>query len=114
MTQPAHKIRIGNLQATIWRNLAERGNWYSVKLSRSFKTDEGFRDTDNLGYDDLLTAGKVLDLAHTWIMHQLDADRKGRKEAAVACTTRTRYTRRTGITPRPILPNVQSERNRMI
>jgi hypothetical protein len=25
-----HKIKSGNLTAVIWRNLAERGNWYSV------------------------------------------------------------------------------------
>jgi hypothetical protein len=34
MSSPAHKIRIGALQATTWRNRAERGNWYSVKLIR--------------------------------------------------------------------------------
>ena len=81
MSQPAHKIRIQNLTAVIWRNLAERGNWYSVKLTRSFKTDDGWRETDNLGYDDLLPAAKLADLAHTWIMHQLAADAKGRKQA---------------------------------
>ncbi|OWK42127.1 hypothetical protein [Fimbriiglobus ruber] len=78
---PAHKIRIGSLQSTIWRNLAERGNWYSVKLTRGFKTEEGWRETDNLGSDDLLPAAKLLDLAHTWILHQLAADSKGRKES---------------------------------
>jgi hypothetical protein len=48
-TGPAHKLRIGTLQATIWRNLADKGSWYSVKLTRDFKTDEGWRETDNLG-----------------------------------------------------------------
>ena len=81
MSSPAHKVRIGSLQATIWRNLAEKGNWYSVKLSRGYKTDEGWRETDNLGHDDLLPAAKLLDLAHTWVLHQLEADRKGRKES---------------------------------
>lgn len=66
MSSPAHKLRIGSLQATIWRNLAEKGNWYSVKLSRGYKTDEGWRETDNLGYEDCLPAAKLLDLAHTW------------------------------------------------
>ncbi|HYH66891.1 MAG TPA: hypothetical protein VD866_19510 [Urbifossiella sp.] len=79
MTAPAHKIRIGTLQATVWRNLAEKGNWYSVKLTRGFKTDEGWRETDNFGYDDLLPAAKLIDLAHSWVMHQLEADRRGRK-----------------------------------
>ena len=84
MASPAHKIRIGSLQATIWRNLAERGDWYSVKLTRGYKADEGWRETDNLGYDDLLPAAKLLDLAHTWIMHQQQADQKAKKDAAAA------------------------------
>ena len=81
MTSPAHKIRSGALQATIWRNAGDKGSWYSVQLSRGYKVDEGWRETDNLGFDDLLSAAKLLDQAHTWIGHQLDADRKGRKQA---------------------------------
>ena len=81
MTTPAHKFRIGALQATIWRNLADKGNWYSVKLTRGYKADEGWRETDNLSFDDLLPAGKLLDQAHSWVMHQLEADRKDRKES---------------------------------
>ena len=79
MAAPAHKIRISTLQATIWRNVGESSNWYTVKLTRGFKADEGWRETENLGYDDLLPAAKLLDMAHTWILHQLAADRKGRQ-----------------------------------
>jgi hypothetical protein len=84
MTSPAHKIRIGTLQATIWRNSGEKGNWYSVKLTRGYKADDEWRETDNLGSDDLLPAAKLLDMAHTWVLHQLEADRKGRKQAQQA------------------------------
>jgi hypothetical protein len=79
MSSPAHKIRIGNLHATIWRNPGEKGSWYSVNISRSYKVEDGWRETDNLGYEDLLPAAKLADLAHTWIMHQLVSDAKGRK-----------------------------------
>jgi hypothetical protein len=82
MTTPAHKLRISNLSAVIWRNSGTSGSWYSVQLKRSYKSDdEQWRDTDNLGTDDLLTAAKLLDLAHTWILQQLEADRKSRKDA---------------------------------
>ncbi len=64
-TQPAHKIRIGTLHVTIWRNHGEKGNWYSVNPSRGYKADEGWRETDSRGLDDLLTMAKLLDLAHT-------------------------------------------------
>jgi hypothetical protein len=85
MSQPAHKIRIGVLQATIWRNKGEKGNWYSVIPSRSYKQgDDAWKETDSLSGDDLLPMAKLLDLAHTWIMHQQQADAKARKEAAQA------------------------------
>jgi hypothetical protein len=84
MSQPAHKIRTGTLQVTIWRNTGDKGTWYSAQLTRGYKVDEGWRETDNLGFDDLLAAAKLLDLAHTWIGHQLDADRKGRKQSEQA------------------------------
>ena len=84
MTQPAHKIRISNLQVTIWRNQGAKGNWYSVNPSRGYKQEESWKETDSLTFDDLLTMGKLLDMAHTWIMHQQQADAKGRKESQQA------------------------------
>ena len=41
---PAHKIRIANLQATIWRNAGDKGTWYSVQTTRGYKVDDGWRD----------------------------------------------------------------------
>ena len=81
MSTPANKIRIGSLQATIWRNAAEKGDWYSVQLARGYKTDDGWRDSDRLGSDDLLPAAKLLDQAHSWIVQQLAADAKSRRDA---------------------------------
>ena len=85
MSQPAHKIRDGVLQVTIWRNHGEKGNWYSVIPTRSYKQgDETWKETDSLGFDDLLPMAKLFDQAHTWIMHQQAADAKARKESAQA------------------------------
>ena len=82
MSSPAHKLRIGVLQVTIWRNHGERGPWYSVIPTRGYRQgDDTWKETDSLGFDDLLTMGKLLDLAHTWIMHQQKSDAKSRKEA---------------------------------
>ena len=83
MSKPAHKLRIGVLQVTIWRNHGEKGPWYSVTPSRSYKQgDETWRETDSLGFDDLLTMAKLFDQAHTWIIDQQRADQKAKKEAA--------------------------------
>ena len=38
MTTPAHKIRIGNLSAIIWRNSGENGPWYSVQPRAATRT----------------------------------------------------------------------------
>ena len=76
MSSPAHKIRISNLSVTIWRNTSDKGVWYSVNPSRSYKKgDETWKETDSLGFDDLLTMAKLFDLAHTWIMHQHQAEK---------------------------------------
>jgi hypothetical protein len=85
MSQPAHKIRSGVLQVTIWRNSGDKGNWYSVVPARSYKQgDDTWKETDSLNLDDLLTMAKLLDLAHTWMMHQQQADQKAKKVAAAA------------------------------
>ena len=80
MSSPAHKLRIGVLQATIWRNISDKGTWYSVTPSRSYKQgDETWRETDSLGFDDILAMAKLLDQAHTWIVNQMQADTHARK-----------------------------------
>jgi hypothetical protein len=85
MSKPAHKIRVGALQVIIWRNHGEKGAWYSVNPVRSYKQgDETWRETDSLGFDDLLTMAKLLDQAHTWITHQQQADAKARKQSEQA------------------------------
>ena len=85
MSKPAHKIRIGCLQVTIWRNSSDKGNWYNVIPARSYKAgDETWKETDSLNFDDLLSMAKLFDLAHTWIMHQQQSDRKAEKESAQA------------------------------
>ena len=81
MSLPAYRIRSGVLQVTIWRNHGERGPWYSVVPSRGYKQDDAWKETESLGFDDLLTMAKLFDQAHTWIMHQQQADAKALKES---------------------------------
>jgi hypothetical protein len=80
MSQPAHKIRCGVLQVVIWRNSGDKGTYYTVNPTRSYKSgDETWKETDSLNFDDLLTMAKLFDLAHTWIMHQRQSDAKANK-----------------------------------
>jgi hypothetical protein len=89
MSKPAHKIRIGVLQATIWRNSGDNGTWYSVLPSRSYKQgDETWKETDSLNFDDLLPMAKLLDLAH--LGH---APATGRRESSQRIRSGSRLTR---------------------
>ena len=83
MSQPAHKLRRGVLQVTIWRNHGEKGAWYSVIPSRGYKTgDDTWKETDSLNGDDLLPMAALLEQADVWIVQQQQADAKARKAAA--------------------------------
>jgi hypothetical protein len=87
MSQPAHKIRVGNLSVTIWRNRnSEKGTvWYTVNPSRSYKAgDETWKDSDSLGFDDLLIMAELLRQAFSWISRQQQADSTARKAREAA------------------------------
>jgi hypothetical protein len=86
MTSPAHKIRDGVLQVTIWRNTSTEGKtYYTVNPSRSYKAgDDTWKESDSLNADDLLAMAELLREAYVWIKNQKRADAKGRKEAAAA------------------------------
>lgn len=68
--RPAHEIRLGAIKATLWKNETENGARYSVNICRLYKDGDEWKTTDSFGRDDLPLAGKVLDMAHTWIFEQ--------------------------------------------
>ena len=77
--KPVHEIRLGLVRASIWENKSEYGVRHNVTLERLYpvKLDENrrtWKSTSSLGRDDLLLAGKVLDLAHSWIFAQSAED----------------------------------------
>jgi len=64
--QPAAKIRVGYVTATVWLN----DKFYNVVLSKSYKDGDEYKDTDQLGHGDLLNAVKVLERAEEFISQQ--------------------------------------------
>jgi len=65
---PAHTVRIGPLRCAIWANQTKNGVMHNSVLTRTYRDNDGeFRETPSLRRDDLLAAGKLLDMAHTWI-----------------------------------------------
>jgi hypothetical protein len=74
--KPAHKIRRGALTLTVWKNDGDNGPWYSVNLSRSYKKDDQWAESDSFGQDDLLRLAKMLHEADSWIENTQQAERK--------------------------------------
>jgi hypothetical protein len=68
--KPIHEVRLGSIKAAVWKNETENGTRYNVTFSRIYKDGDNWKSTDSFGRDDLLTVGKVADLAHSWIFAQ--------------------------------------------
>jgi len=74
--KPIDEIRIGKIQAAIWRNETEHGPMHNVTLERIYRDGDQWKATGSLGRDDLLTAAKVLDLAHTRICELIASEKQ--------------------------------------
>ena len=73
--RPVHEIRMGRVKAAIWRNENDSGSWFSVQITRIYKTEEGWETSNSFSRDELPLVSKVADLAHTWIfLHANDRD----------------------------------------
>jgi hypothetical protein len=71
MSSPAIKFRDGTLQVTIWRNTGDRGKYYTMNPTRSYKSgDDAWKETDSLNADDLLAMAELLREAYAWIEAQ--------------------------------------------
>ncbi len=72
--KPVHNVKVGLIEAAIWKNETERGPRYNVTFRRNYVVETNgqrtWRSTDSFGRDDLLTVAKLADLAHTWIAEQ--------------------------------------------
>jgi hypothetical protein len=68
--KPAEKFRDGAIEVAVWRNESDKGPWFSVTTSRSYKQGEEWKQSDNFGKDDILPLCKLLDQAHSWMLAQ--------------------------------------------
>ncbi len=66
--KPAHEIRIGNIRAAIWANGKEPDQtWFNVTVTRSYKDDDGWKDSTTFRRDDLPVAAMAMQMCFTWI-----------------------------------------------
>ena len=66
--KPAHNIRLGRIEASIWANRTENNEfWFNVTVKRRFNINGEWKDATTFGRDDLPIVSKVLDMAYSWI-----------------------------------------------
>lgn len=67
---PVHEIRLGAIKAAIWANETKNGTRHNVTVSKLYKDDDEWKQTESFGRDDLLLVAKVVDQAHSWILSE--------------------------------------------
>ena len=66
--QPANQLRCGNIKATIWENVSEKGPFFATTFSRPFKDQSGtWRNGTSFGLHDLEALLTVAREAKEWI-----------------------------------------------
>jgi hypothetical protein len=66
--KPANTLRCGNIKATIWQNVSEKGPFFATTFSRPFKDQSGtWRNGTSFGLNDLEALRTVAREAKEWI-----------------------------------------------
>lgn len=68
--KPVHEVRLGRIKAAIWANENERGQRFSVTVSRIYKDGEQWKSSDSFGRDDLPLLIKVIDRVHDYMFEK--------------------------------------------
>jgi len=78
--KPAATIRDGAISATIWKNQGEKGRFYSVRITRSWKDKDGnYHDSNDFSGTDLLIVSRLASRAYDTVceLRQSDRDANG-------------------------------------
>jgi hypothetical protein len=66
--RPVHEIKLGCIQAAIWRNtMVGRAAWFNVSISRLYRDGEQWKTTSSMRRDDLPLVSKAAEMAYAWI-----------------------------------------------
>lgn len=66
--KPTHTVRCGNIKATIWQNISEKGPFFATTFSRPFKDQsDAWRNGTSFGLNVLEALATVVHEAKEWI-----------------------------------------------
>jgi hypothetical protein len=77
--KPVDNIRYQGVEATIWSNITEKGDFYNVTFQRRYQDKEQqWQTSHSYGPGDVLALAKVADMAATRIIELQEEKRQGR------------------------------------
>ncbi len=66
--RPANTLRCGNIKATVWQNISEKGPFFATIFSRPFKDHAGaWHNGTSLGLNDLEALMNIASAAKEWM-----------------------------------------------
>ena len=74
-TKPFSQVRLGSINAAIWKNETKNGTRFNVTFERLYHDGKEWKSSDSFGRDDLLALAKVADFTHTRIFELQDEER---------------------------------------
>lgn len=82
--QPIKRFRIGAISAAIWRNTTkDKKVWYATTILRSYRTEDGWKETASFSARDLPVIAKLTDIASRRIL-ELEAETPRTKTSEAA------------------------------
>ncbi len=76
-SKPLETLRDGSVKATIWRNDSDKGGFYSVRLTRTWKDEQGqYHDSDSFSGSELLRIARLANIAYDAIQAYRANDRE--------------------------------------
>ena len=71
--QPVATVRLGNIKAAVWENESNGSFWYNVSFSVLYKNkDDEWCSSNYFKARDLLRMAKVAELAHDYVLMELE------------------------------------------
>ena len=68
--KPAHVVKLGKIQASVWANETKTGRRYNVTACRLYQENGEWKRSDSFGRDELLCAARAFQVAYDWIWTQ--------------------------------------------
>lgn len=80
---PTDTLRDGNIKATIWANFGEKGTFYTVTFTRTYKDQaDNYQDSDSFSGTQLLRLGHLANKAYDRVNELRAADHEELSQTA--------------------------------